>query len=390
MAGQHHSWRHFATTVAAAIAMATALAGCGGNDGDGVDGGRAQPIASLRLLGSASLPTGTVFDGVEFGGISGLDRAADGSYWAISDDRGGERGTPRFYNLGIDYDASGAVKIKINRQAHMLREDGTPFPANARTVDPEAIRTAPDGSLYWASEGNWNATPASRFQPFVRQMTREGRFVREFTLPAMYQYADNTTDGARSNKVFEALAVSPDGTVYAANEDALIQDGPLTTLQAGSVVRVTAIDPTTGQPKGQYAYALPKIPVDAAPGAPFGPDNGLSDLLAVGNGQFIAVERAFASGVGNTVRLVWTEITSATTDVSRTQRLAGATYTPMTRKVLLEMPLTWQGVKLDNIEAITWGHTLPNGHRTLVLAADNNFTADTQANQFIVLEVLPQ
>ncbi|WP_235504020.1 MULTISPECIES: esterase-like activity of phytase family protein [unclassified Acidovorax] len=381
-----HSWRRMAVGVATAVAMAAALAGCGGSDDDG----RAQPIASLRLLGSTSLPTGTMFEGVEFGGISGLDQAADGSYWAISDDRGGERGTPRFYNLGIDYDAGGSVKVRINRQTNLLREDGTPFPATARTVDPEAIRTAPDGSLYWASEGNWSATAASRFQPFVRQMTREGRFVREFSLPAMYQYVDNATDGARSNKVFEALAVAPDGTVYAANEDALIQDGPITSLQGGSVVRVTALDPATGKPKGQYAYPLPRIPVDAAPGAPFGPDNGLSDMLAVGNGQFIAVERAFASGVGNTIRLVWTEITSATTDVIGTARLAGATYTPMTRRVLLEMPLTWQGVKLDNIEAITWGHTLPNGHRTLVLAADNNFTADTQANQFIVLEVVPR
>ena len=44
------------------------------------------------------------------------------------------------------------------------------------------------------------------------------------------------------------------------------------------------------------------------------------------------------------------------------------------RRVLLEMPITFQGVKLDNIEAITWGKTLPNGNRTLVLAADNNFT----------------
>lgn len=381
-----HSWRRMAVGVATAVAMAAALAGCGGNGDDG----RAQPIASLRLLGSASLPTGTVFEGVEFGGISGLDRAADGSYWAISDDRGGERGTPRFYNLGIDYGASGNVTVKINRQANMLREDGTPFPATARTVDPEAIRTAPDGSLYWASEGNWSPTAASRFQPFVRQMTAQGAFVRELAMPAMYRYVDNATEGARSNKVFEALAVAPDGTVYAANEDALVQDGPLTTLQAGSVVRVTAFDPGTGRPRGQYAYALPPIPVDAAPGAPFGPDNGLSDLLAVGNGQFIAVERAFASGVGNTIRLVWTEITGATTDVIRTPRLAGATYAPMTRRVLLEMPLAYQGVKLDNIEAITWGHTLPNGHRTLVLAADNNFTADTQASQFIVFEVLPQ
>jgi hypothetical protein len=45
---------------------------------------------------------------------------------------------------------------------------------------------------------------------------------------------DNTTTGARSNKLFEALAVAPDGTVFVANEDALIQDGPLTTVQAGS------------------------------------------------------------------------------------------------------------------------------------------------------------
>lgn len=48
-----------------------------------------------------------------------------------------------------------------------------------------------------------------------------------------------------------------------------------------------------------------------------------------------------------------------------------------------------QGIKLNNIEAITWGKTLPNRNRTIVLAADNNFTAVTQANQFIVFEVLP-
>ena len=93
---------------------------------------------------------------------------------------------------------------------------------------------------------------------------------------------------------------------------------------------------------------------------------------------------------GNTIRLVVTEITDGTTNVSNIASLAGAAaYTPMTRKLLLEMPITYQGVRLDNIEAITWGKTLPNGHRTIVLAADNNFTANTQANQFIVFEVIP-
>lgn len=379
-------WRRLSTGFTLA-ALTAALAACGGNDGDSASESR---VASLKLIGTASIPTGTLFEGVEFGGISGLDQALDGSYWAISDDRGGERGTPRFYNLSIDYAASGPVTVKVNRQTFMLREDGTPFPASARTVDPEAIRLAPNGNLYWSSEGNWGTTAATLFQPFVREMTTLGKFVREFKLPTIYNYVDNTTTGARSNKLFEALTVAPDGTVFVANEDALIQDGPLTTVQAGSVVRVTALDPSTGSAKAQYAYQLPKIPVDAPAGAPFGPDNGLSDFLAIGNKKFIAVERAFASGIGNTIRLVVTEITDGTTNVSNIASLAGAAaYTPMTRKLLLEMPITYQGVRLDNIEAITWGKTLPNGHRTIVLAADNNFTANTQANQFIVFEVIP-
>lgn len=373
------------STIAAVVSV---LVACGG--GGGANDGNESRVASLKLIGTASIPTGTLFEGVEFGGISGLDRATDGSYWAISDDRGGERGTPRFYNLSIDYSDVGPVNVKINRQTYMQREDGSSFPANARTVDPEAIRQAPNGNLYWSSEGNWGTTASTLFQPFVREMTTSGKFVREFKMPAIYNYVDNTTTGGRSNKLFEALTVAPNGTVFVANEDALIQDGPITTLQAGSVVRVTALDPATGTAKAQYAYQLPKIPVDAPAGAPFGPDNGLSDFLAIGNQRFIAVERAFASGIGNTIRLVLTEFNDGTTNVASMASLSGNTaYTPMTRKLLLEMPIDYQGVKLDNIEAITWGKTLSNGHRTIVLAADNNFTANTQANQFIVFEVMP-
>ena len=64
------------------FAVVALVASSGKDERDG------YPIGSLQLLGSASIPTGRLFEGVEFGGISGLDRAADGSYWAISDDRG--------------------------------------------------------------------------------------------------------------------------------------------------------------------------------------------------------------------------------------------------------------------------------------------------------------
>lgn len=374
---KHLNTRHTLAAVMAAVAVSA----CGGDD-------REPQIRALRLLGSASLPTGTLYEGVEFGGISGLEQAADGSYWAISDDRGGERGTPRFYNLSLDYESGKSVEVRIKRQSHMLRPDGAKFSASARTVDPESIRRAPNGNLYWTSEGNWSSDAAQLYQPFLREMTTEGKFLREFSVPAMYQYRDNATTGARNNKVFEALTVADDGTVYIANEDALVQDGPLTTVAAGSVVRVTAMDPASGNAKAQYAYRLPPIPVDAPPGAAFGPDNGLSEMLSIGKNRFIAVERAFAAGIGNTIRLVETEITASTTNVLSVPSLSGASYTAMGRKLLLEMPITYQGVKLDNIESITWGRTLANGNRTLVLAADNNFIAQTQANQFIVLEVI--
>eukprot|EP01034_Spumella_vulgaris_P004453 gene4453-5682_t len=228
----HSFWGRLAAA-SAFTALAVALVACGGSD-DGNHAGESR-VASLKLIGTASIPTGTLFEGVEFGGISGLDQATDGSFWAISDDRGGERGTPRFYNLSIDYAGTGPVTVKINRQTYMQREDGSSFPAAARTVDPEAIRLAPNGNLYWSSEGNWGSTAATLFQPFVREMTTAGKFVREFKTPAIYNYVDNTTTGGRSNKLFEALTVAPDGTVFVANEDALIQDGSITTLQAGSV-----------------------------------------------------------------------------------------------------------------------------------------------------------
>lgn len=179
----------------------------------------------------------------------------------------------------------------VNRQILMKRPDGTPFPSASRTVDPESIRVAPNGNLYWSSEGNWNANPTLRYQSFVREMKTDGSYVRQFNTPAMFDYVDNTTTGLRSNKGFEALTVAPGGKLFTANEDALIQDGSLSTLASGSVVRVTALDTATGE-----------------------------------------------------------------------------------------------GVTMDNVEGISWGHTLANGNRSLVLAVDNNFSA-AQTNLFMAFEV---
>ncbi len=369
------------------IALAISLVACGGDDAP-VATAAPDTIGSLRLIGDFSIRTKTLFEGVEFGGISGIDRAADGTYWAISDERGGERGIPRFYSLSIDFDATAFRSVTINKMVYIKGPDGNNLSGTTRTVDPEGIRVAPNGNLYISSEGNY-ISPTNLFQPFVREIKTDGSFVRTFETPAAFNYVDNTTTGGRSNKLFEALAVTPNGSIYTANEDALIEDGPITTLTAGSVIRVMRLDPVSGKTTAQYAYQLPRIPVDRAPTGAFPPDNGLPELLAVSNNEFIAVERAFGDGVGNTIRLFLTTIEADTTDVQNIKSLVGANYKPMKRELLLEMPLTYQGVKLDNIEGISWGPRLPNGNRTLVLVADNNFN-DTQTTQFLAFEVRPK
>jgi hypothetical protein len=376
------AWRD----VVLAVLSAAMVLGCGSDNNEVA---KPEPIGALRLIGEAKVPAKTLFENVEFGGISGIDRAPDGSYWAISDDRGGERGIPRFYQLALDFDATSFKSVTVQKMVYIRDINNAISPGNARTLDPEGIRVAPNGNLYISSEGNYNASAALRYQPFVREFTKEGFVVRGFDVPEQFNYVDNATSGARSNKSFEALAITPNGFVYTANEDALIEDGPITSLAAGSVVRVMKLDPTTGKQVAQYAYNLPAIPVDKAPTGAFAPDNGLPELLAVSDTQFIAIERAFADGVGNTIRLILTSIESDTTDVKDIKNLNKAgNVKAMSRKVLLDMPITYQGVKLDNIEGITWGPRLPNGNRTLVLVSDNNF-ADNQVFQFLAFEVLP-
>ena len=45
------------------------------------------------------------------------------------------------------------------------------------------------------------------------------------------------------------------------------------------------------------------------------------------------------------------------------------------------------GVYIDNIEGVTFGPRLPNGHKTLVFVADNNFAASEKA-QLLLFEVM--
>lgn len=365
-----------------------ALFGCNNDDNDDSTTQPPQPttIQSLKLIGDYNIPTKTMYNGIEFGGISGIDRDPQGRYWAISDDRGGERGAPRFYQLSIKLDQQKLQLVNIEKMVYLRDQNNQLLPTDKRSMDPESIRIAANGNVYISSEGNFVAN-ATSIQPFVREYKLNGEYVSEFKLPSIFNYVDSKTTGGRSNKLFESLAISPKGQLFTANEDALVQDGEISNLEQGGVVRVMKLNPQTQKSEAQYVYPLEKIPHASIPGG-YPADNGLSEMLAIDENHFIAVERAFADGIGNSIRLYKTQIDADTTDVQQLSSLKGAQYTPMKKQLLLELPIRYQNIKLDNIEGITWGPTLANGHRSLILVADNNFS-DQQTTQFIAFEVIP-
>ncbi|WP_241485703.1 esterase-like activity of phytase family protein [Acinetobacter sp. 243_ASPC] len=331
----------------------------------------ANSISGLRLIGDYNIAAQTQFNGVEFGGISGIDRDSEGHYWAISDDRG-EVANPRAYVLDIALDANQISSITINKMIYLHNENNQLHPIGRKTIDPESIRMAQNGHVYTSSEGNYSSNSTDLYQPFIREYSLNGSIIRQFDIPKAFYYQDNLTQGGRSNKLFEALTLTPKGQLFAATEDALIQDGPMTSINNGSVIRFLKFDINTGQNTAQYAYDIPKIPVDSPPET-FRPDNGVSEMLALSENEFLVIERAYADLVGNTIRIVKATIQPNTTDVRQISSLVNAQYQSISKQTLLELPIQYNSIKIENIEGISWGPTLANGHRTLILVSDNNF-----------------
>jgi len=347
----------------------------------------AENAYSLRLIGDYTIKTGTIFEREEFGGISSIDRLPNGDFLALSDERGGGHGGPRFYSLSIKLDTESIKQVTINNVVHLKYPDGSTLPSSKPTIDPEGLRVAPNGNLYISSEGNWNENPLERYQPLIGEFKTDGSLVRVINTSIKFNYADNKTSGARDNKVFESIAVTPSGQIFTANEDALIDDGNAASAKAGSLIRVVKIDPSSDQPAQEYAYELPKISLDETGKEKYPPGNGLVELLALSENEFIAVERAYVDGVGITVNLIKAKIEKDTTNISAFNSLINKKFKPMERKMLLSMPVTYHGIRIDNIEGISLGPVLRNGNQTLILVSDNNFD-ENQVTQFLAFELL--
>jgi hypothetical protein len=322
------------------------------------------------------------------GGVSGMDYDAARRQWVLLSDDRSDHAPARAYTAVIDVDGAGLHAAAITGVVPLLTGDGVVYP-NARqggeVPDPEALRIDPaSGDWVWSSEGD----PERRLGPSVRVSDRAGIFVREWALPANLGFAQAANAGPRPNLTIEGLAFAADGrSLWVAMEAPLLQDGPVPTTAAGGWARISHID-REGRVLGQYAYPLSPVP-SAATGGRMRADNGISEIAMTDAGSLLVVERS-GREVGDDLDFRYTarlyEATAApATDVQRHASLQGRSWVPMGKRLVLDLSLAGLGA-IDNIEAMAWGPRLPNGHRTLLLMSDDNFSPH-QTTQVLAFEV---
>jgi 3-phytase/alkaline phosphatase D len=324
-----------------------------------------------------------MFADTEVGGLSGITYDSNrGVYYALSDDRS-QTNPARYYTVAIDLSDGSLDRGDVTfLDVTFLRDkNGATFPPGS--LDPEGITLARSGQLFISSEGDANASPP--IDPFVNRFNPAGKQNRALTVPHKFLPDGSETFGVRDNLAFESLTSTPDGKVlYTATENALHQDGPRTTLTDASPSRVLEFDLNSKSPEREFVYIVNPIPKPPVPSGAFA-DNGLVELQTLDNsGTFLAMERSFAIGVGNTV-VLYEISTQGATDVSGMAALTSGPFTPVTKRFVADFEQDL-GLDPDNLEGMTFGPTLPDGRVLLIVVSDNNFNP-FQTTQFIALAV---
>ena len=350
-----------------------------------------QPI---QFLGELDIPDQSLqVDDTTVGGLSGLTYDARRDvYYLISDDRG-DFGPARFYTARIDIGSNGLRNVTVLSATLLDSDADTPGvqPYDRNESDTEEIVLLPDDTLLVSSERD------SKNVPWLRHFALDGTLLGELPLPTAFVPASMNDSqgrpaqnrGIRPNLGFEGVTLAPDeGALYAINEEALVQDGPVATPSAGTTDRLLrySFDGTTATPGRQTVYRTEKIFASPVP-ADQAADNGVSAMLwsrgVLPQYDFLVLERAFATGVGNDVNVYGVRVAGAD-DVSNDAALTSFNGRAVEKTLLVN--ISSLGVTPDNLEGMAWGPRLPDGRASLVLVADDNFS-NTQTNQFLLFGV---
>ncbi|MEO6540476.1 MAG: esterase-like activity of phytase family protein [Ferruginibacter sp.] len=349
-------------------------------------------IKGLKYLGGYEIPFNFKYRNTTVGGLSGIDYNAEKDlYYIICDDRS-EKEAARFYTAKIYLSGKGIDSLFFTGVNTLLQLNGNTYPSSKedryKTPDPEAIRyNDKTGLLAWSSEGEriLKTNDTVLINPAVILIDQQGKYMDSFILPPNLKMQP-TEKGPRRNGVFEGMTYADNfKTLYVSVEEPLFEDGPRAdVVDNNTFIRIIKFDAPGKKSIAQYAYKLEPVAYPAKPESEF-KINGVPDILSLGNNKLLVMERSFSTGrLSCTIKLFIADLNGAT-DISLMTLQNNPSFAPASKTLVLNMDDL--GIYIDNIEGITFGPVLPNGHKTILVIADNNFTVLEKA-QVLLFEVL--
>lgn len=330
----------------------------------------------LTWVGEFTRPAGTEYaqlnDSRRFGSISGLAPDERSQQWVAAID---DREDARLAWLTVSYDARG---VGVTPLRLMMLRPGAGVPDRVATqADLEAIVPLADGTFLVAEEGHLRNGEV--WQPALLRVDRDGVVTSVIDFPKEFQITGDKKTGLRDNQGIESLAVTPTGRVIAGLEQPLLQDGAIT-FDRGGAGKLIEFKPSgsTFRAGKQWRYMISPTPrIEGYDEICSDGENGLSDLLALGETRLIAMERAclhdpVRNRVANAVQLFIVDLIG---NEARKRDLLN--FDALKDRASPELS------RLENFEALTFGPII-NGMPTLLVASDDNFRK-TQKTSFILI-----
>jgi len=292
---------------------------------------------------------------------------------------------------------AGTVSPSLNKTTLLTNESGQNFtgsssaidtsvPSSSLRLDPEGIRVGSTGQLYVSDE----------YGPYVYQFNQNGQRVSTLAVPSKFTIDHPNADGTlelppnnasrrQSNRGMEGLAITPSGNkLYGIMQSPLIQDGGLNAANSCVGLNTRILEMTVGSTlTREFLY-----PLSAA-------SNGISEILAVNDSQFLVLERDGNAGSAARFKQLFLINLLGATDVSNlgTTPFNGlpttgipAGITLVTKTPLLDLLNPAYGLAgasfPEKLEGLAFGPDLADGRHLLLVTSDNDFAAGNPSRFF--------
>ncbi len=333
---------------------------------------------SLQYYSETSLPSDLKFKNVVVGGLSALSWL-EGSLFAVSDDRG-KFGEPRLYRFKFSLQNK---EINLTPEQMWKIKSQPSLNQKIPVLDLEGLVHLPVGEFILSSEGNNNLKP--RVMPRILRVSEDGSWISDLIIPDKFlpERVGQQKKGVQNNAAFEGLTGSPDGAViYAATESSLLQDLVKGQAQRGEFVRILKYERQDKiqqyQHTNEFAYQLDALAENSNGKEVF---RGVSEILYVNEGHILVLERGvclFGKDLWSTTAALYLVDFRGATDIQGFESLAQQTIVPLKKKKIFDftgdLEKQRKGKSVQNFEALSWGPTLADGRKTLLVMTDNNFS----------------